>query len=78
MWANTLINHDHLLGKFTRRQTDDIFFFIIIFPENRFWPFLQIVSFRANLHERSKPIFRKKKKKIKMLSAEIFTQHAKH
>ena len=40
---------------------------------------MQIVSSGDNLHEMSKTIFRGKKKEyFKMLSAEIFTQHAKH
>ena len=40
---------------------------------------MQIISFGDNLHEMSKPIFWEKYEKyFKMLSAEIFTQNAKH
>ena len=40
---------------------------------------MQIVSWRDNLHEMSNPIFWEKFDKfIKLLSAENFTQHAKH
>ena len=41
---------------------------------------MQIVSNGDNLHEMSNPVFweNKKKKKIKTLSAESFTQSAKH
>ena len=50
-----------------------IFFFI--FLENRIWHFMQIVS---NFHEVSNLVFEEiKKKYFKMLSAEVFTQHAK-
>ena len=40
---------------------------------------MQSVSLGDNLHEMSKPTFWEKEEKyFKMLSAEIFTQHAKH
>ena len=40
---------------------------------------MQIVSTGDNLHEMTKPFFWKKEEKyFKMLSAEIFTQSAKH
>ena len=55
----------YYLGKFSRWQMNDNFSF---FPENWLWNFLQ---------EMLKPIFLRKEKYFKMLSAEIFTQHAK-
>ena len=39
---------------------------------------MQTVSKGGNLHDISKSIFWKNKKNLKMLSAEIFTQHAKY
>ena len=81
------INIYHILVKFSRWQTDAVF--LKKFPENRLWPFMQIVPFGDNLHERSKPISwkvkayfleKKKKKKIRkifqMSSAEYFFQHS--
>ena len=32
-------------------------YFFVFFPENRLWPFMQIVSTGDNLHEMSNPIF---------------------
>ena len=49
----TLNNLNYSLGKFSRQQTGDI----LIFQENRFWHFMQIVSNRDNLHETSNPVF---------------------
>ena len=34
------LNHYHSMGKFSRRQTDDIF---LIFLENKIWHFMQII-----------------------------------
>ena len=39
---------------------------------------MQIVSIGDNLHEMSNSVFWENKKKINMLSAENFTQSAKH
>ena len=62
------------MGK--RQQiSDKLMIFSLFFLENKIWHFMQIVSFGNNLHEVSNPIFFKKK--FKMSSAEIFTQHAK-
>ena len=48
--------------------------FLLFFPENRIWYFMQIVSSEHNLHEMSKPVFWEiKEKYIKMSSAENFT-----
>ena len=65
------------LALWVKISVDDIFkffFIIIIFPENRFWHFMQIVSSGDRLHEISKPFFffEKKNKKniIKLSSAE--------
>ena len=53
--------------------------FFLFFPENRIWHFMQIVSWGDNLHEMSNPVFwGKKDKYFKLLSAENFTQSAKH
>ena len=50
-----------MLGKnFSRRQIDDVFFFLFS-PENRACYSMQIASWRDNLHEMSKPIFWRKK-----------------
>ena len=40
-------------------SADDVdgFFYILFFPENRLWHFMQIVSWGENLHEMSEPIF---------------------
>ena len=49
------------------------------FPENRISHIKQIVSTGENYHDMSNPISRKKlEKTFKMLSAENFTQSAKH
>ena len=42
-----------------KTSADDIlnFFFFKFFPENRLWPFMQIISSGDNLHEMSMPIF---------------------
>ena len=64
------------MGTFSRWQIDYIF---LIFPENRLWYFMQVVSPGDNLHELSKRIlWENKKKYFEMSSAEAFTQHAKH
>ena len=39
----------HSMGKFSRRQVDDIFL-LFFFPENRLWHFMQFVSWGDNLH----------------------------
>ena len=60
---------------------DTLAIFFLVFPENRIWHFIQIVSYTDNLYEMSKPAFWKKyekKKHFKILSAENFTQSAKH
>ena len=36
---------------------DKLIIFFLIFPKNRVWHFMQIVSNEDNLHELSKPIF---------------------
>ena len=41
-------------------SADDKLIFFLIFPENRFGHFMQIVSYGDNLHEMTKPIFWKK------------------
>ena len=47
-----------------------------ILQKNRFWHFMQIVSFGDNFHEMSKPVFWEKKNKqennINMSPAEFF------
>ena len=53
---------------------DELTIFFLFSAENRIWYFMQIVSNGDNLHEISNPVFWKKKKKIKMSSAENFTQ----
>ena len=59
-------------------SADDKLMIFLFFPENKFWHFLQIVSWGNNLHEISKPIFLEKwEKYFKMSSTEIITQHAK-
>ena len=64
LWANS-----------TDGKSDDI---VLIFPENKIWHFMQIVSNGDNLHEMSKPVFLENQiKYFKMVSAENFTQHAK-
>ena len=51
--------------------------FFLFFPEDRLYHFMQIFSLEDNLHEKSAYFLGKiKKKYFKMLSAEIFTQHA--
>ena len=50
------------MGRLSRRQTYDIFFFLF-FLENRIWHFMQIVSLGDNLHEMSNPFFPRKNKK---------------
>ena len=47
--------------------------FVIFFPENRIWHFMQIVSTGDNLHEMSDPVFWKKKIKesISLAYAEL-------
>ena len=40
---------------------DKLLIFFLFLPESRLWPFMQIVSFRDNLYERSELIFWKKK-----------------
>ena len=53
-------------------------FFSFFFSENRLQHFMQIVSLGHNLYEMSEPIcWKDKKKKIRMSSAELFTQQAK-
>ena len=64
-------------GIFSRRQIDDIFF-----SRKQDLTF-QIVSSADSLHEMSKSVLREKiskqkKKKIKISSAENFTQSTKH
>ena len=50
------INLYHPLVLFSRRQTDDIF--LTVFPENRLWQFMQLLSPKGeNFYEMSKPIF---------------------
>ena len=58
---------------------DTLMIFFLIFPRKQVWHFMQIVSNGDNLHGLSNPVFWEniKKKYFKMLSAEIFTQHAK-
>ena len=52
-----------------------IFFFL---PENRIWNFLQMVSHRDNLHEKSKAVYWLNKKHIsKMSPAELLVQSPK-
>ena len=36
----------------------------LVFPENRLWHFMQIVSYGDNLHKKSEPIFSGKNRKI--------------
>ena len=52
--VNTHVNLFYSLCKFSRRHID---YMILIFPENRIWHFMQIVSWGDNLHELSKPTF---------------------
>ena len=49
------------IGKFSRRQIDDIFLFS---PENRIWHFMEIVSTGDSFHEMSKPVFWGKQENI--------------
>ena len=44
-----------MLGKIFSRGHFEIRF--LFFHENRFWHYMQIVSYGDNLHEMSKPIF---------------------
>ena len=78
------------MDKFSRWQTDDIFLFFQrkqnlpvhanCLPENRIWYFMQTVSQGDSLHDVDSCFLGENKKSInfKMLSAEIFTQHAKY
>ena len=50
-----------MLGKSFSRWHFEIF--ILFFPENRLWHFIQIVSFGNNLHKMSEPIFWEKIRK---------------
>ena len=43
--------------------------YFLIFPENRLWHFMQIVSLGDNLHEMSEPVFWKNKKNAINLSS---------
>ena len=52
----------------------NLWYFFLFFLEKRIWHFMQIVSWGDNLREVSNQIV----KCLKMLSAEIFTQHAKY
>ena len=69
------LNLHHNLNKFSRRQTDVIFLFLILFSKKH------NLTFHANhLHcQTSNPVFWKKNKKtyFNILPAENFTQHAK-
>ena len=66
------VNINDSLGIFSRWHAGDIF------PENRIWQCMQIVSNGDNLNEMSKPVFWENKVKyFKMSSAEDFTQGAK-
>ena len=55
IWNNWLLAQCMLGKNFSRQQLDILFLFFS--SENRLWPFMQIVSFGDNLHEKSKPIF---------------------
>ena len=58
---------------------DKLMMLFLFFPENRFWHFMQIVSYGDNLHGMSNPVFWEKYEKyFRLSSAEIFTQNAKH
>ena len=57
-------------------SSDDKFIPFLFFTGNILWNFMQIVSVGDNLHE-TQSIF-SGEKKIKMSSAENFTQQAKH
>ena len=62
-------------------STDNKLIFILFFPYNRFWHFMQIVSKGDNLHEMSKPILYflgKYELYFKMSLVENFTQRGKH
>ena len=63
----------HAMGKFSTWQID----IFLIFPRKQNLHFMQIVSIWDDLPDVPDPFFRKNKKYFKMLSAEIFTQHAK-
>ena len=57
------------------------FFFFFFFAKKRLLTFHANCLLRDNLHEMSKPIFfflQKKKHNFMILSAEMFTQQAKH
>ena len=43
---------------FSLKNNNEIFF--LIFPENKFWYFMQIVMIEDNLHEMSNPVFLEK------------------
>ena len=51
-----------MLGKSFSKQR--FRYFVLFFPENRLWLFMQIVSLGDNLHEISKPVLGKNKKTI--------------
>ena len=61
------------LGKIFSRRHFEIFF-LIFFPENRFWHFMQIVSIGDNLHEMSNPVMGKNKKNITDLSSAEYAE----
>ena len=53
--------------------------YILFFPENRIWHYMEIVSIGNNLHEVSKSVsWGKYEKYSKMSHVENFTQTAKH
>ena len=51
----------HAMGKFSRRQTDDIFFLFLL--ENRIWHFMQIVSPQETIWMKCQILFIRKNKK---------------
>ena len=59
-FSKLLVNLYFSRGKFGRQQIDDIF----LFPGNRIWHFMQIVSSGVILHGMSNPVSVKIKKKV--------------
>ena len=59
-FSKLLVNLYFSQGKFGRQQIDDIF----LFPGNRIWHFMQIVSSGVILHGMSNPVSVKIKKKV--------------
>ena len=62
MFLDTLLSCISLTftALWVKSADNNLTIFFLFFPENRLWPFLQIISAGDSLREMSKPVFREK------------------